>query len=345
MIVLLCFCFQKDEGQNLAAEEILVTGATGLIGNAVVRDLVQQGLSVRALIRSREHMFLCENSVGQLSFVEADFLSLTESAARKLCEGVSSIVHCAGLVHKPNSDSDLYQRLNERPTELLALAARGENVQQFVFLSSSSVYGNRETHMATEDEPCISDTPYATSKINCEQLLRTNPPAESTVIVRPSMVFGEGDRGNMLPLIKQVLSGKYFLISGGNAQKSLIYANDFARAMRLILGRKGSGIYTYNIANPNPVSMRELSMSILAASERATSIPSIPAGLLQPLASLANAVLGARSPLSKERLDKLTRSNTISVARFCRDYGFAPQHELKDALTNEIAWARAAKLL
>lgn len=322
-----------------------MTGATGLIGNAIVRDLVQQGLSVRAVIRSKDHKFLCESAVGQLSFVESDLLELTEATARKLCEGVTSIVHCAGLVHKPNSKSDLYQRLNEQPTELLAFAAKAENVKQFVFLSSSSVYGNRETHMVSEDEPWISDTPYALSKINCERLLRENPAAESTAIIRPSMVFGEGDRGNMLPLIRQVLSGKYFLISQGQAQKSLIYAKDFARAMRLILERKANGISTYNVANPNPVSMRDLSMNILAAAERPTSIPSIPGALLQPVAALANVVLGARSPLSKDRLDKLTRSNTISIARFCSDYDFAPQHQLREALTNEIAWARAAKLL
>lgn len=316
---------------------ILVTGFTGLIGGAVTKLLLQKGCRVRALIRPTENGFPEEEG---LSFFKCDLLQMTEADAMSACDGISTVIHCAGLVHKPYADSNLYVQLNELPTKLLAHAARARNVSQFIFLSSSSVYGNRETNMISEDADCVPDSPYASSKINCEQILHDNQPCPSTIIVRPSMVFGEGDRGNMLSLIRQVLSGKYFLISQGTALKSLIYAADFAAAICLILGKKSPGIHTYNVANPQPVSMQELSLCILSAAGRSQKIPSIPESVLRPLSQIANAVLGEKSPLSKDRLDKLTRSNTISIERFCRDYGFAPQYELKESLANEIAWAQ-----
>lgn len=325
---------------------ILVTGATGLIGRAIVRLLLSQGHHVRALLRSKENMYSAEKDAeGKLSFWEADLCELSEDAARALCAETRAVVHCAGLVHQPNAEAKLYPRFNEIPTQILAKAAKAEKVEQFIFLSSSSVYGNRETNLVNEDEPCIADTPYASSKINCERLLLEETPCPSTIVMRPSMVFGEGDRGNMLSLIRQVLSGKYFLISHGSAQKSLIYAADFAHAVSLVLQKNAKGMHTYNVANPHPVSMQELSRAILAAAQKPENIPSVPGSILRPLGALANSVLGNKSPLSKDRLDKLTRTNSISIDRFCKDYGFSPNYELKQSLENEITWARGAKLL
>ena len=332
---------------------ILVTGATGLVGGSVLQRLLEARHDVRAAVRSvlqAEHALrktMAGNTAlrkGKIQLVELDFLEFSEDAARKLCEGCSSVVHCAGLVHQPNASSDLYKVLNEDATAHLARAASMEQVQQFVFLSSSSVYGNRETNRVSEEEPCIADTSYASSKIASENLLMASPPSSSTVILRPSMVFGPGDRGNMLPLIKQVLSGKYFVVGAGDAEKSLIYCDDFALAVKKVIDAQEPGANIYNVANPEPVSMKILSESILKAGNIARKIPSIPGPIVRILATAAS-VLGDKSPLSNERLAKLTRSNSISVSRFCKRYDFDPKVPLVDALTQEINWAKANKLM
>jgi nucleoside-diphosphate-sugar epimerase len=270
----------------------------------------------------------------------ADISTMTEDDARSMCRACSVIVHTAGLVHQPGANAELYESTNVRATRLLAEAAAECGAEQFIFLSSSSVYGNRATNMATETDECCRDTPYGISKIESEEMLRANPPAPSTVILRPSLVFGEGDRGNMLSLIRQATSGKYFLVGSGSAQKSLIYARDLANAIILLVKSPKKQFELFNIANPDPVTVKQLSEAILLAAGKEPKLMSMPPWLISVVALIANTILGRRSPLSPERLAKLTRDNSVSVKAFVDAYGFRPEFELQQALANEIEWIK-----
>lgn len=325
---------------------ILVTGSTGMIGRAVVNRLLEDGHRVRA--HGRSTLALSSIDASKKENLEpgiADFAEMQIDEARKLTANCSAIVHCAGLVHQPNAANELYDSLNVRATNLLAEAARANQVEQFIFLSSSSVYGNRATEMISESAELHGDTPYAASKISSEKELNANPPAPSTVILRPSLVFGEGDRGNMLSLIRQVLSGKYFIVGEGSASKSLILANDLASAIAAILKTTSHGCATFNIANPLPVTVKELSESILKAANKPASLPRVPSWIVHTAAGAANCILGKRSPLSPDRLAKLTRSNSVSVDAFTAKYKVAEPTNLSSALAVEIQWARNENLL
>lgn len=346
---------------------ILVTGATGTIGRALVFQCLKEGKKVRAHGRSLqalEQVFKCRTesrpaeyalsansakksglgSDGQecgLEFALADFESLTESQALDLCKGCKSIVHSAGLVHNPAAPRSQYELLNVRASSLLADAAAVCGLDQFVFLSSSSVYGNRETIMVSEKESVQPDSGYAASKIETEAYLEKKLPCPTTIVLRPALVFGEGDRGNMLSLIKQVLGGKYFLVDGGRASKSLIYAQDLACIISALQARELDGFRVFNVANPQPVSMKDLSLSILeAAGRQNTKILSLPGSIVEMLASVANSLLGERSPLSAERLAKLTRNNSISVDALSSLVDLNERNPLQENLAKEISWAR-----
>jgi len=333
---------------------ILVTGATGMIGRTLVTRLMAEGYKVRAHARSTmelENLFPSkiskippvthQNSPEQeLERCVADISTMTEDDALSMCRGCSVIVHTAGLVHQPGANDELYASTNVRATQLLAEAASACGVEQFIFLSSTSVYGNRATNMSVETDELRRDTPYGTSKIESEEMLRANPPAPSTVILRPSLVFGQGDRGNMLSLIRQVSSGKYFLVGSGSAQKSLIYARDLANAIILLIKSRKQQFELFNIANPEPVTVKQLSEAILAAAGKEPKLLSLPPWFISFVALIANMLLGRRSPLSPDRLAKLTRDNSVSVKAFVDAYGFKPEFELQSALANEIEWMK-----
>lgn len=328
---------------------ILVTGASGMLGRAAVTRFLQDGMRVRAHGRTSvselRKLFIEGAAAENLEAAIQDFALLDADAALRLCEGCTTVIHSAGLVHQPKAAAEHYEQYNVKATQLFADAARSCGVRQFVFISSSSVYGNRATNMVSENEPLIGDTAYAASKIKSEEYLKTNPPAASTVVLRPALVFGEGDRGNMLSLIRQVLSGKYFLIGDGAARKSLIYSADIALAIGSLLKAPVPGYSVFNIANPEAVSIRRLSEEITFAAGKSHGLFSVPPLVVNAGASIANILLGKRSPLSPERLDKLTRENSVSVEAFKNKFNFVPQFDLQTALAREINWARATSLL
>jgi GlcNAc-P-P-Und epimerase len=327
---------------------ILVTGATGMIGRALVRHLLLAGYDVRAHARRLQRLdglfedieTEAKSPAARLEEIEADLSTLSEPDAEKLCRGCSAVVHTAGIVHQPQAPDGLYQASNIQASKTLARAAASCRVEHFIFLSSSSVYGNRATTMVSEDSPLCGDTPYSASKIATEEYLQQEPPVRSTTILRPALVFGEGDRGNMIALIRQIAGGRYFIVGEGSARKSLIYASDLALAVALLLKAPRSGLQLFNMANPEPVSVKELSETIFSLSGRKGRLSALPAGLVQAAASAANCLLKEKSPLSPERLSKLTRDNSISTAAFTRAYGFHPEYDLRRALGREIDWWR-----
>jgi hypothetical protein len=99
------------------------------------------------------------------------------------------------------------------------------------------------------------------------------------------------------------------------------------------------------VANPQPVTIRALTETILSASGKTTAVRSVPPSVAAVTSFGLNLLCGDRSPLNRDRLRKLTRSNCLSVAAFVAKFNFQPAHELKVAIAHEISWARAENIL
>ncbi len=324
---------------------ILVTGATGLVGRAVAHALVANGQNVR--LHARNHDSLCHlfSEKSEIEFASLDLETATRADYRKLVQGCRGIVHAAALVHKPNSDKNAYERLNIEPTRLLAGAAQLEGTSHFIFLSTSAVYGSGPFENVDENAQTNPDTLYGQSKLSCERLLSELSPCSSTLVLRPSLVFGEGDRGNMLSLIKQVRRKMYFHIGAGDTRKSLIYSGDIARAIVLLLERGPTGFEIFNIANESAPTVRNIAESIAEASGQSTSILALPPPVVNVVASAASAFLGRRSPLTPDKVAKLRCPTTVCVNKLRQVVGFQSSYSLVDGIKKEIAWANSNKLI
>lgn len=325
---------------------ILITGATGLIGRALVTQCLALEMPVRLQVRSKpclQKLFPDIVERKQVEIVECDFVHADQNLMAALCRSCTAVIHTAGLVHQPQADEELYAVLNVRATELLAEAARQNGVKQFVFMSTIAVYGSAFLDNATEEQPTIPDTAYGLSKLACEKFLAANVVAPCVMVFRPALVFGEGDRGNMLSLVRQINSGRYFHIGGATACKSLIYSMDMARAILLGLELNLPGHHVFNIANPEAVSMRDLAVSI--GQILGKEIPTIPELPVRLAARVLSPLLGAKFPLTTDRLDKLTRSTQVSIKKFQDLCRFTPAFTVQQALRAEIDWAKAGSQL
>lgn len=323
---------------------IVITGASGLIGTALVSTLSKNGDGLRLQVRKRSKLSP-EFATSNYQVKEIDFESVSDATLSNLLDGVHTVIHSAGLVHNPNAPYGEFELLNVRATEQLARIAAKSQVKTFVFLSTSAVYGSGPFENITEDGPIKAETPYAMSKLRCEQFLQTLTGIERIIVVRPALVFGEGDRGNLISLIRQINSGKYFNIAGNEARKSLIYAADIAEAIKLLIKHAPKGYHEYNLANPETVTVTQLSNEIAACLKRKTKPASLPKPFLKMAASAMQGILGEKSPVTVSKLDKLTTTTTCSVEKLTELTNFSPSHSLTDALSKEISWAERAGLL
>lgn len=307
---------------------ILVTGGSGMIGRAIIRRLADKA-DIRAPVRT------AGTSVGGKEVI-FDLANENESDYDSLVAGCETVIHCAALVHHANAPREDYAIYNVRATRLLAAAAERARVKTFVFLSTSAVYGDGPFVDATESTKLSLDTPYALSKSNCEEALRRCDELRRRIILRPALVYGSGDRGNMQALIRQIEKRKYFHVGGNAACKSLIHADDLALAVELCLQQVPAGFHVLNVANPEPIGVIELA-NIIASRLGQPAPPVVPQPLVAFGAAAAEKLLGKKAPLTPEKLRKLTTSTTLSVQELVKATGFSPQVTVTAGIGDEIS--------
>ncbi len=333
----------------LNGNHILVTGSTGLIGQAVVYELLtKNGYRLRLQVRNAKEARVKFNKftdLNRVEIIECDFTKCSDLDSYNLTKGCDTVIHLAGLVHKPSAPYQDYELLNVRATDQLFTSAQSNEISTFIFLSSSVVYGNGPFSSVDEDAPLKGETPYAVSKINCEQILERPTNIGRVVNLRPAMVFGEGDRGNLIKLIQTISKKRYVQIGAGKTLKSLIYSRDLAKAIIGCMDKLSSGRYVLNVANPEAISMKNLSTEIWHALGHNGKILSIPEQLLLAALKITDKVMPGRLPVNEEQISKLTTETTLNVYKLAAMTDFHPTFTLGAALRAEIKWARDQGLI
>ncbi|MCS7012358.1 MAG: SDR family oxidoreductase [Chloroherpetonaceae bacterium] len=175
---------------------ILVTGATGFIGAAVARKLVQRGEQVTLLVRNPHKLYAVEDILSSVEIRYGDVTDLPSLITAT--KGITHIYHCAGKAYiGPKREAELYA-INVQGTKNLLQAAAYNDVQRIVYTSSVSAIGITGTKQpADESQRWNLDTlnvPYYTSKHLAEEAVReAAQKGQDCVIVNPSYVFGAGD--------------------------------------------------------------------------------------------------------------------------------------------------------
>jgi len=320
--------------------KVLVTGATGCVGRAVVRTLLDAGHTVRGVWRgvAPAHAGLPEAG-GTLEWVRAE---LTRDDLLALTLGCDAVVHLAALVHHPEvHDLAAYTLANTTVTTNLhdAAIAGGLRRGRFVFASTVAVYGKDFDLHADETTPVAPRTPYGRSKLAAEQMVRER----HGIVLRLPITYGPGDRGNMAQLIRAVAAGRFALPGPCDKPRSFLAADNAAHAVACALALpQPPDDDLFLVTDREDRSTRGVVTTIaaaLAAGGREVRVREAPYPLVWA-AALAGSTLGAlglRVPVTLAALRKLTTGLTFSSERARAQLGYAPVRRLDDALRGAVA--------
>lgn len=249
---------------------VLVTGASGFVGRALVNELAEEGRSVRAAMRQPADVFPRSVEVVAVS-------DLTRPVEwRALLKGVDTVVHLAGIAHAgPGIPENAYDRVNRLATAELATAASAMGLRRLVFISSIRAQnGPVSPRVLTETDPPQPIDAYGRSKLAAEEAIRASN--VSYTILRPTLIYGDGVKGNLASLMQLAQSPWPLPFGLFRNRRSLLARQNLVSAIRLALDAPATANQTYVVADPRPVTLAEIVTALRRGEGRSSGLLPVP---------------------------------------------------------------------
>jgi len=313
--------------------KVLVTGATGFVGQVLCSQLTRRGHEVRGSA--------CEISRVALPAVTvkvAEIGPTTDWTAA--VDGVDAVVHLAARAHilRDRAADALaeYRRTNVEGTRSLAAASRRAGVGRLVFLSSAKVYGERSARPFTEGVLPHPEDAYAVSKLEAEEALKDALASGHTkwTILRPPLVYGPGVRANFLQLMRAVARGMPLPLARIDNRRSLVYVGNLVDAIEACLEAEAAAGRTWPVSDGEDLSTPELVRRLARALNRPARLVPVPI----PLLRLAGALSGRAATV-----DRLVESLQVDATAIRVALPWTPSYSLDQGLLETARWFRTVQ--
>jgi len=309
-------------------KKVLLSGASGFIGHRLCAALQAHGVQVCGLGR--------HDTQGPWDdFVCAD---VAKGVPDGTLSGVDTVFHLAGKAHALNEseqDEADYFRINTSGTLKLLEAAAKAGVRRFIFFSSIKAMGEFSHDDSDELTVCDPQTAYGKSKLEAERLVLEGGFVPEPVVLRPSMVYGPRNKGNLLHMIDAIAHGRFPPLPEFGNKRSMVHVDDLVAAAILAAESKESIGKTYIVSDGEAYSTRQLYTWICAALGRPIPRWYVPIRVLKLIAKIGDAIGGIRGRrfmFDSDALEKLSGSACYSSDKIQRELGFEAQHHLRKSL-------------
>ncbi len=313
-----------------ATAPTLILGGSGFVGTRLAALFSQEHIPFRIgdLHRCRifpDHWTECDVRHRE---------SLTE-----LVQAAGAIINLAAVHHDNVRPLSLYRETNVDGATQVCLAARDSGVQKIIFTSSVAVYGF-QPEPVDENGPFEPFNEYGRTKFEAEDVYRAwadEDPSRSLVIVRPTVIFGEGNRGNVYTLLRQIASGRFMMVGNGKNIKSMAYVGNVAAFLAYVL-TFGPGTHIMNYVDGPDMETRALVDFIRECLGQTGSLFKLPKSAALAGGYTLDAVArvtGHTFPISAIRIRKFCES-TQFLANRVNQSGFVPPFSLLEGLEKTV---------
>lgn len=320
-------------------KRVLITGASGFVGFHLINEALAADLEVYAAVRSNSGTAHLDDL--PIHYVQLNYSSIDDLAKILTEIRFDYIIHAAGTT-KAKTAAD-YNQINAQYTKNLALACLklAKPIEKFVFVSSLAAVGPLAVLNGQIEDHTVANpvTNYGKSKLLAEAYLN-DIAGLPLVIIRPTAVYGPREK-DLLILFKSINKGIEPYIGSFKQQFSFVYVKDLAhiivKALFVATKRK-----TYNVSDGhvyNRYALANVTKELLNKRTLKFHLPVVTVGALASLMDRIYKNKKETPTLNKEKMAELTAVNwACNIQTMQGDFGFKPQFNLKQGLTETLDW-------
>lgn len=310
---------------------ISIVGGAGFVGTRLATVLKKGNLKFGI------YDIDCSNPLG-----EAIYLDVEDQGSLDQLVDATSIINLAAVHRDDIRPLSRYDDVNVQGAVNVCEAARKHGINKIIFTSSVAIYGFAPADTDESGELNYFND-YGRTKYLAEQVYKEwqteDPDNRTLVIVRPTVIFGEGNRGNVYNLLKQIAAGRFVMFGNGENRKSMAYVENVCGFLEHSLSFE-PGLHIYNY-----IDKPDFDMNTLISGARNTLFGKTNVGLRLPcfvgialgyVADLAAMIIRKPLPVSSIRVKKFM--GTTQFASSVSDTGFVPPVSLEEGLARTLRY-------
>ena len=310
---------------------LVIVGGSGFVGTRLIKEIEIQCLNIdkqdSALFKEITIINnICQDSIGEVLPVYT-----------------KSLVLLAAEHRDDVSPTSLYYDVNVQGTKNVLDAMDKKGIKSIIFTSSVAVYGLNKNN-PDENHPSDPFNDYGKSKLQAEEVLREwynkDPENRSLSIIRPTVVFGEANRGNVYNLLKQIASGKFLMIGKGENNKSMAYVGNVVAFIKYLIDNDKPGYRVYNYVDKPDFNMNDLVKQVRKDLKQEGKMVRIPEwlGMLGGYGfDLIAKVTGKKLPISSVRVKKFCATTQFSADKLDSS-GFKRPYTIEEGLARTLRY-------
>jgi len=321
-------------------KNILVTGATGFIGSYLLQILSQHKFQITAAVRKNlSHSLSTPIRIVKVGNIDE------KTDWQEALQGIDIVIHLAARAHIinetiPNPEAE-FIKVNTQGTANLVQQSIQAGVKHFIFISSIGAMTTQSDRILTENSPCHPDSPYGRSKLQAEQALinLTKDSNMTWIILRPTLVYGPGNPGNMERLMKLIKRGLPLPFGAIKNRRSFVFVGNLVAAIITCLDHPNAANKIFLISDNQAVSTPQLIRLIAQQIQQPCRLLPVPTTLLRFLGYLGDrveSITGKNLPFNTYNIDRLLGSLTVDSRYIQKTLNWQPPFTLEQGLAQTI---------